>query len=75
MVMAKNIVYALVTSNKTSNNKQVAQILGVDCKNIKREIERRHILDNNEDAFWLQRRTRKRANVLCETTIQQIVAF
>jgi hypothetical protein len=45
--MAKDIVYALATSDKTSNNKQVAQILGVDCRNIKRAIERRHTLDNN----------------------------
>jgi hypothetical protein len=49
--------------------------LGVDCRNIKRAIERRHTLDNNWDAFWLQRRTRKHVDVLCEATIQQIVAF
>ncbi len=51
MVKAKDIVYVLTTSNKTTNNRQVAQILGVDRRNIKRAIERRHTLDNNEDAF------------------------
>jgi phage regulator Rha-like protein len=70
MVMAKDIVYALTTSNKTTNNKQVAQILGVHRRNIKRAIERRHTLDKNEDAFWLQRRTRKHANALCEVAVQ-----
>jgi phage regulator Rha-like protein len=73
--MAKDIVYALVTFDKTSNNRQVARILGVDHKNIKRAIERRHTLDNNRDTFWLQKRTRKRVNVLCEATVQHIVAF
>jgi hypothetical protein len=40
MVIAKDIVYVLVTSNKASNNIQVVQILGVDYKNVKRAIER-----------------------------------
>jgi hypothetical protein len=40
MVMAKDIVCGLTTYDKTSNNKQVIQILGVDHKNIKRAIER-----------------------------------
>jgi hypothetical protein len=39
MVMAKDIVYVLATYDKTSNNKQVVQILGVDLRNIKRAIE------------------------------------
>jgi hypothetical protein len=69
MVMAKDIVYALATFDKTSNNRQVVQILGVDHKNIKRAIEKRHTLNNNGDAFWLQRRTRKHADALCEAAI------
>ncbi len=57
MVIVKDIVYVLATSNKTSNTRQVVQILGVDSRNIKKAIERRHIFKNNGDAFWLQRRT------------------
>jgi hypothetical protein len=75
IVVAKDIVYALVTFDKTNNNRHVVRILGVDHKNIKRAIERRHTLDNNRDAFWLQKRTRKRADVLCEAIVQHIVAF
>jgi hypothetical protein len=73
--MAKDIVYVLATFDKTSNNRQVVWILGVDHKNIKRAIERRYTFDDNRNAFWLQKRTRKRANVLCEAVVQHIVAF
>jgi hypothetical protein len=73
MVMVKDSVCVLATSNKTSNNRQVVQSLGVDRRNIKRATKRRHTLDNNGDAFWLQKRTGKRVDVLCETAIQQIV--
>jgi hypothetical protein len=75
MVMAKDIVRALATYDKTNNNRQIIQILGVDCRNIKRAIERWHTLNNNGDAFWLQKRTRKQIDVLCEVAVQQIVAF
>jgi hypothetical protein len=75
IVMAKDIVRAFATYDKTSNNRQVIQIFGVDRRNIKRAIERWHTLNNNGDAFWPQRRTTKRIDVLCETTVQQIVAF
>jgi hypothetical protein len=40
IVMAKDIICALTTSNKINNNKQVVRILSVDCKNIKNTIER-----------------------------------
>jgi hypothetical protein len=48
MVMAKDIVYALATFDKTSNNRQVVQILGVDRKTIKRAIEKRHTLEQRK---------------------------
>ncbi len=75
MVMAKDIVRAWTTYDKTSNNRQIIQILGVDRRNIKSVIERWHALNNNGDAFLLQRRTRKWIDVLCEVAVQQIVAF
>jgi len=75
MVMAKDIVHVLTTYDKISNNRRVLRILGVDHRNNKWVIKRWHTLNNNGDAFWLQRTTGKCIDVLCETTIQQIVAF
>lgn len=41
IVMAKNIVYTLASSNKSCSSKHVAQVLSVDHRNIKKGIERR----------------------------------
>jgi hypothetical protein len=48
IVMAKDIVCVLASS-KTCNIGQVARVLGVDRKNIKKVVERQCIIDTNED--------------------------
>ncbi len=40
IIMAKNIVYIIASSNKSYNSRQVAQILGVERMNIKKGIQR-----------------------------------
>ncbi len=75
MVMANDIVYALVTFNKIINNRQVAQILGVDRRNIKRALERQHTLDNNEDGFWLQKRQENMLMLYVKLQSNRLFAF
>jgi len=53
MVMAKDIVRALATHDKTSNNRQVIWILGVDRKNIKRKIKRWHFKQQSLEENWV----------------------
>jgi hypothetical protein len=72
--MAKDIV-CVFASFKTCNNRQVTRVLGVDCRNIKKVVERRCILDTNGDVFWVNKRSVKHGNGLSEAGVQQIMEF
>lgn len=49
--MAKDIVCALVTFNKSCSNRQVAKALGVDHRNINRAYEKQCSLETSNDSF------------------------
>jgi len=70
--MAKDIICAATMFNKNCSGRQVTRTLGVDCRNIKRAYERWCSLNTNQDAFWVNKKQRKRVDGLCEVAIQQI---
>ncbi len=74
-VIAKEIFYNLVASDKTSSSKKVAQVLGVDRMNIERAMENHSSLNINEDVFWLTKRSKKRGDALNDMAIQQIMDY
>lgn len=45
IVMAKDIVCTLASSSNMENRRRVADVLGVDRRNLKRGMERRFLLD------------------------------
>lgn len=67
LVMAKDIVCTLVASSqpmRSTNGKGIAKMLGVDKRNMKRDLERRILLDTENDAFWLRYKCVRRSNCL-----------
>jgi len=46
IIMEKDIVCTLATSQFARSSREVAKVLGVDKRNIKRAIERRQLLDS-----------------------------
>jgi hypothetical protein len=74
--MAKDIVCTLVMFEKTCSNKQVTRILGVDCRNIMKAIERRQFVDTSGDFLWVNKKIGKRwGHAFSEAAMQCIVAF
>jgi hypothetical protein len=47
----------------------------VDGRNIKKWVEQRCSLDTSGDAFWVNMKSQKHRNGLCETKVQQIMDF
>jgi phage regulator Rha-like protein len=68
--MAKDIVCIFATSNKSSNSRKVARMLGVDGRNIKRTVENRSSLIDNGNVFWFNKKAEKKSDSLCDATIQ-----
>ena len=52
-VLAKNIVTTFAVALGIGSQRDVAGLLGVDRRNIKKALARRVLLDNTKDAFWL----------------------
>ena len=63
-VQAKNIVTTFAVAPGVGSGRGVAEILGVDRRNIKKALARRILIDNKEDAFWLQDQRRVRCDAL-----------
>jgi hypothetical protein len=59
IVMVKDIVCTLAMFEKTYSNKQVAQILGVDCRNIMEDVERKQFLNTSRDFLWVNKKIGK----------------
>jgi hypothetical protein len=55
LAMAKNIVYTFA-SFQMENNKDVARVLGVDRRNIKKVFEIRLLLETSSQDFWINHR-------------------
>ena len=53
IVMAKDIVCTLAASSNMGSNRRVADLIGVDRRNLRRGMERRLLLDTQQNAFWL----------------------
>ena len=57
IVMAKDIVCTLASSSNMGSKRSVADVLGVDRRNLKRGMDRRLLLDTQQNAFWLSYRS------------------
>jgi hypothetical protein len=65
--MAKDIVCTLVASSqplRSTSGKSIAKMLGVDMQNMKRGLERRILLNIENDAFWLRYKCVRHSNFL-----------
>ena len=52
-VMTRNIVTTFVVAPGIGSGRDVAWLLGVDRRNIKKALVRRILLDTKQDAFWI----------------------
>lgn len=76
LVMAKDIVCALATSQyNVTSCREVARVLGVDRRNIKKGIVRREILDHFGDAFWRTFKRAKRADALSARIVELVTTW
>ena len=64
IVMAKDIVCTLASSSNMGSRRSVADVLGVDRRNLKRGMQRRLLLDTQQNAFWLKYRSTCRSDAL-----------
>jgi hypothetical protein len=62
--MAKNIVCTFASSQSIMNNREVAKVLGVDTRNIKKAFERWLLLDTLGSTFWTYYKRAKYSNSL-----------
>lgn len=74
LVVAKDIVFALATSLYISC-RQIARVLGVDCRNIKKGIVRCESLDHSGDAFWRTYKRVERENALSTTMVELVATW
>lgn len=79
IVMAKDIVCTLASSsNMGSNmgsNRRIADLIGVDRRNLKRGMERRLLLDTRQNAFWLNYRSKRRSDALSDSVKEVVIEF
>jgi len=75
IVMAKDIVCTLAASSKLGSNRGVADLIGVDRKNLRRGMERRLLLDTQQNAFWLNYRATRRSDVLPDSVQEVVLNF
>jgi hypothetical protein len=71
--MAKNIVCTFAFNQSLGSNKEVAKVLGVDRRNIKKGLERRTMVDTSQNAFWMDYKRAKRSNSLSERSKKLVV--
>ena len=55
--------------------REVARVLGVDCRNIKKGIVRRESLDHSGDAFWRTYKRAKRADALSTASVELVTTW
>jgi hypothetical protein len=72
LVVAKDIVYTLASSQSLSSGQGITKVLGVDKRNIKNGIELCILLDTQSDTFWLSSRKAKRVDALFESYIRKL---
>jgi hypothetical protein len=53
--------------------REVARVLGVGKRNIKKGVERRMMLDTSQNAFWMDHMRAKQFNALFEHSKQLVV--
>jgi hypothetical protein len=66
LLVAKDIVCTLATSQSLGSGQGITKVLGVDKRSIKKGIKLRILLNTQNDAFWLSSKKAKRANALYE---------
>ena len=75
IVMAKDIVCTLAASSNMGSNRRVADLIGVDRRNLRRGMERRLLLDTQQNAFWLNHRSNHRSDALPNSVKHLVLNF
>jgi hypothetical protein len=53
LVMVKDIVCTFAFNQSLGNNREVAKVLEIDKRNIKKGVERFMMLDTSQNVFWM----------------------
>ncbi len=72
LIMTKDIVYTFASFQSFVKSREVAKLLGVNKRNIKKSSERWFLLDTSSFDFWTNYKRAKHSNVLFES-FQQLV--
>jgi len=75
IVMAKDIVCTLTSSSNMGSNRGVANLIGVDRRNLRRGMERRLLLDTQQNAFWLKDRCTSWSDTLSDLVKTMVINF
>lgn len=75
LVMAKDIICTLASSEHMTSSRSVAEVLGVDRRNIRKGVNRRVQLDLENQAFWRTNRRRERSDTISEATKSLVISW
>lgn len=75
LVMAKDILCTLAASDSIQSTRAVAEVLGVDRRNIKRGLNRRQRLDSENLAFWKGAARSIRSDAITEHVRETVVVW
>jgi hypothetical protein len=75
LVMAKDIICTLASSENITSSRSVADLLGVDRMNIKKGLDRRVQLDLENEAFWRTSRRCRCSDAISEETKALVISW
>ena len=75
LMMAKDIICMLATFEHMTSSRFVAEVLGVDRRNIRKGVNRQVQLDLENQAFWRTNRRRERSNAISEATKSLVISW
>jgi hypothetical protein len=73
LVVAKDIICTLASSHSVGSSRETMKVLGVDKRNIKKDVESRMLLETSRNVFWMDFKHTKRSNVLSDHFIELVI--
>ncbi len=73
LVLAKDIICTLASFQLVGNSRETMKVLGVDKRNIKKDVERCILLETLGSVFWTDFKHTKKSNVLSNHSIELVI--